>query len=57
MTLCVEISRPWQWTPGRFTSRVMRRWWWGCVAIAVIRVPFDEFARTAYDWRNPAINH
>lgn len=28
----------------------MYRWWWGFVAIAIIRVPFDEFCRTDYNW-------
>lgn len=34
MTFCVEISGPWRWRPGKYSSRVMYRWWWGCMAVA-----------------------
>ena len=52
MTIIIEISRPWQWRPGRFTSRIMRRAWWGFLAVGILRIPFAEFATTAYDWRH-----
>ena len=50
MTICIEVSGPWQWKPGKFSSQVMNRYWWGCFAVAIIKVPFDVFCKTDYDW-------
>lgn len=50
MTLIIEISRPFQARPGYFVSRVIYRVWWLWFAIAVLRVPFRDFAETNYHW-------
>lgn len=50
MTIIIEVSRPVQLQPGRYTSPVLYRFWWLWFAVAVLRVPFKEYSTTAYDW-------
>ena len=51
MTIIIECSRPAVWRPGIYRSRVIVRAWFGWFAICWLRIPFPEFATTAYDWR------
>ena len=53
MTIFLEVSRPFQARPGRYTSRVMYRFWWGWFAIGILRIPFHEFNVTSYTWETP----
>lgn len=66
MTLIVEINAPWGnppanpvlrrhwkrwfWKPGRFQSRVMTRYWWGCVAVSRLHISLQEYSSTEFDW-------
>ncbi len=50
MTVIIEVSRPWQWRPGRHRGRQMTRLWWGWWAVGWLHLPFHEFVTTAYDW-------
>lgn len=51
MILIVEVDGPWQWRPGYFKSRIMRRFWWGPIAVAKLRIPYEEFiCRHDYEW-------
>lgn len=52
MTVIFEVSGPFQRRPGVFAGRVMYRVWWGWFAIGLLRIPFNEFAATSYDWVN-----
>ena len=58
MTIIVDIGRDrgegpaWNWRPGRFRSRVVRRWWWGPVAIGVLQISHEEYARTNFEWEH-----
>ena len=51
MTIIIEVSRPWQWRPGRFRSRLMTRVWWGFVAIAWLHVSYPEYVAADKEWR------
>lgn len=51
MIFKVVIERPVQVKPGRYKSRVVTRLWWLWFAIARIHVSEEEYATTAYDWR------
>lgn len=46
MTLIIEVSKPIQWRPGYFKSRIMTRVWWLYVAVALVRVPANELMDT-----------
>ncbi len=48
--LVLEASRPFQWKPGSFKSRLMYRAWWGWFAIGWVRVSFREFIEAPKDW-------
>jgi hypothetical protein len=50
MTIIIEVSRPMQLKPFRFSSASMFRIGWLWFAIGWLRVPFKEFSTTAYDW-------
>jgi len=50
MTLIIEISRPFQWKPFKFSNSIMLRFGFGWIAIAWLRVPFREFSETNYTW-------
>jgi hypothetical protein len=51
VTIIIEVSRPFQARPGRYTSRVMYRFWWLWFAVGVLRVPLKEYSETAYAWQ------
>jgi hypothetical protein len=46
----LEISSPFQWRPGRFESRIVRRYWWGWFAVTRLKIPLIEFVQREYDW-------
>lgn len=50
MTIIVEWGGPFQPYPGRFTSRIMYRYWWAWLAISVLRIPLKELAEREYEW-------
>jgi len=50
MTVIFEVSRPFV-GPFRYKSRTIYRFGLAWFAVAFLRIPFDEFARTAFDWR------
>lgn len=43
----IEVSAPWQTRPGWFSSPLMTRAWWGCLAVAIKHVPEPEYLRRA----------
>jgi hypothetical protein len=49
-TWIIEVAPPFQWKPGRFESRVARRYWWGLVAVTRLRISLDEFVKNEWDW-------
>lgn len=51
MTIVFEWSRPFLWKPFYFRSRLMYRFGWTFLAVAVLRVPFPEFCETEMEWR------
>ena len=50
MIVFIEISRPCQISPWRYSSSIIWRCGWLWVAFGWLRVPFDEFAQTSYNW-------
>ena len=50
MTIFVEVCGPFLWKPGHFNSRIMRRFWWGYVAIGWLHIPLPEFGKNSYVW-------
>lgn len=50
MTIIFECSRPAS-GPFYYKSRIIRRAGFLWFAVAVLRVPFPEFATTSYNWR------
>jgi hypothetical protein len=50
MVLILECSRPFQWRPGWFRSRLMTRVWWGWFAVGILHIPLHEFAQSEWDW-------
>ncbi len=50
MTLFLEASRPVLWRPWSYSSTVMVRFGWLWFAAGWLRVPFDAFTGTEYDW-------
>jgi hypothetical protein len=46
----IEVAPPFQWKPGRFESRIVRRYWWGWFAVTRLRIPLDEFVKNEWDW-------
>ena len=54
MTFFFEVGLPWNWMPGYFRSRVMRRVWWGPFAVAQLLISLDDYAdRSRYEWIEP----
>lgn len=51
MTVVFECDRRVQWNPGVFRSRSMYRAWWLWFAVSWLRIPFEEFAATEFEWR------
>jgi hypothetical protein len=51
VTVIFECSRPVMWKPGYRRGPAMYRAWWLFFAVGWLRIPFDEFTTTAYDWR------
>lgn len=50
MTVIIEVSGPLQLRPFRYRSESMTRVGWLWFAVAILHVPFQEFAETAYRW-------
>jgi hypothetical protein len=50
MTVFIEVSQPFLAKPGRYTSRIMYRFWWGWFAVGILRIPFREFNENSYRW-------
>lgn len=51
MTIVIEVSRPVQWRPWRYSGPTMHRVGWLWFAIAVLRVPFEELYEQSHPVR------
>lgn len=50
-TLIIQFEIPFpQWLPGMYISESMIRVWWLWFGVSWLKVPFREFAETAYTW-------
>jgi len=50
MVIFIEISRPVQWKPWSYSSRLMVRFGWLWLAAGILRVSFREFCETSKKW-------